>query len=121
MKESPFFAFLNRRDEVATRAYLEPALEEVNFIDWNGYILVQDYGDAEAEYHAIRDACALFDVSPLRKYRITGVGAGPFLDRLLTRPVSDAPCMRGMYVIFCNDDGSLKDDVSILGLEIKAD
>ncbi len=97
LKKSPFFDFLNRR-------------ENADFIDWNGFLLPNDYGDAVAEYRAIRESCAMFDVSPLRKYRITGAGSGAFLDRLLTRPASRAASMRGIYVVFCNEDGSLKDD-----------
>ena len=31
-----------------------------------------DYGDAEAEYFAIRNSCAMFDVSPIRKISIRG-------------------------------------------------
>jgi aminomethyltransferase len=72
--------------------------------------LPNDYGDTGAEYRSIRESCAMFDVSPLRKYRITGAGSGAFLDKLLTRPASGAPSMRGIYVVFCNEDGSLKDD-----------
>jgi len=48
--------------------------------------------------------------SPIRKIRVTGTGAGDFFDRLLTRPVSELPAMRAMYTVFCNEDGSLKDD-----------
>ena len=69
-----------------------------------------DYGDAEAEYHAIRNSCAIFDVSPLRKIRVHGNDAGTFFDHLLTRPVSSLPAMRATYTVFCNDNGSLKDD-----------
>jgi len=110
LMKSPFFDFLNRLDDINFQTYLAHSVENSDYIEWNGFLLPNDYGDAEAEYHAIRESCAMFDVSPLRKYRITGAEAGAFLDRLLTRPASHAPFMRGIYVVFCNEDGSLKDD-----------
>ena len=68
------------------------------------------YGDAEFEYNALRHGCAIFDGTPFRKVRIHGSGAGKFLDHLVTRPVSALASMRATYVVFCNEDGSLKDD-----------
>ena len=40
------------------------------------------------EYAAIRNACAVFDLTPMTKHRITGPDALAFLDRLVTRDVS---------------------------------
>ena len=110
LKESVFFKFLNRRNNIEFNDYLDLFVEDLDYINWNDRLLPHDYGDAELEYLAIRENCALFDVSPLRKYQITGLGAGDFLDHLLTKPVSNAATMLGIYVAFCNDDGSLKDD-----------
>lgn len=109
LRKSPFFDFLNRRED-DFQSFLSRFVEDRDYIEWNGFLLPNDYGDAAVEYRAIREACAMFDVSPLRKYRITGPESGAFLDRLVTRPVSQAPGMRGIYVVFCNEDGSLKDD-----------
>ena len=86
------------------------AIEDEHYINWNQFVLPHDYGDAEREYSAIRNSCAMFDVSPIRKIRVSGAGAGDFFDHLLTRPVSELPAMRAMYTVFCNEDGSLKDD-----------
>lgn len=38
----------------------------------------------DREYAAIRNAAALIDVSPLHKYRITGLDAAGLLDRMVT-------------------------------------
>ncbi len=110
LKKSPFFDFLNRRHDTDFEQYLLNSTEDMHYIDWNRYVLPGDYGDAHTEYLAIRNGCALFDVSPMRKYRIKGPDSGAFLDHLLTRPVSEARSMRGIYVVFCNEDGSLMDD-----------
>ena len=89
---------------------MENAQQDTDYIDWNGFALPFDYGNAEQEYFAIRESCAIFDVTPLRKYRIKGPEAGAFLDYLLSRPVSTATNQRSIYVVYCNEDGSVKDD-----------
>lgn len=110
LKKSIFYEFLNRRQGVDFDSFLQYSVEDEDYINWNQFVLPGDYGDAELEYQAIRNSCALFDVSPMRKYQIRGKDAGTFLDHLLTRPVSTAKPMQGIYVAYCNQDGSLKDD-----------
>ncbi len=101
---------MNRRDGEDFESFVINSTEDEHYINWNEFLLPHDYGDAAAEYFAIRNECAVFDVSPIRKIRVSGVGAGAFLDRLLTRPVSSLPAMRATYTVFCNEDGNLKDD-----------
>ncbi len=110
LRKSTFFDFLNRRDETDFESFVAESIEDEHYINWNQFVLPRDYGDAELEYHAIRNSCAIFDVSPIRKIRVRGTGAGAFFDRLLTRPVSELPAMRATYTVFCNEDGTLKDD-----------
>ena len=110
LKKSVFFDFLNRRAGTDFKSFMADSIEDEHYINWNEFVLPHDYGNAEAEYVAIRNGCALFDVSPIRKIHVRGAGAGEFFDRLLTRPVSDVPAMRGTYAVFCNEDGSFKDD-----------
>jgi aminomethyltransferase len=110
LKKSPFFDFLNRRSDSSFEDFVATSAEDEHYINWNEFLLPNDYGDAELEYHAIRQSCAVFDVSPLRKIRVHGNNAGAFFDRLLTRPVSELASMRATYTVFCNTDGSLKDD-----------
>lgn len=119
MKKSPFFDFFNRHglsEDVELNSfdnYLAINREDVDYINWNEFLLPNDYGDAEYEYDNIRNKCALFDISPIRKFRIIGSAAGQFLDILLTRTVSTVSSMRGIYVVFCNEDGTLKDDAIV--------
>ncbi len=108
MLKSAFFDFMNRRADFDH--FLSSSVLDRDYINWNGLVLPYDYGNAEEEYSSLRNSCAIFDVSPLRKYRITGDEAGEFLDKLLTRPASTAASMTGIYVIFCHEDGTLIDD-----------
>ncbi|MCP3674996.1 MAG: aminomethyl transferase family protein [Gammaproteobacteria bacterium] len=77
---------------------------------WNGYCLPMHYQDAEAEYKSIRNSCAIFDASPMKKYRLRGTDAGAFLDKLLTSPMSSMPLMHSSYGLICNDQGMMIDD-----------
>ena len=110
VKTSAFFDLFNRHRDFDLEEYLRTHSLDDDYILWNGYLLPNDFGNPEAEYHAIRNGCAMFDPSPIRKYRFRGDDAGAFLDHLVTRPVSSSPSMRGIYVALCHEDGFLKDD-----------
>lgn len=110
MKKSTFFDYLNRRTNFGFNTLLNKGEEDQDYIDWNDFLLPSHYGDPKQEYTAIRECAAMFDVSPICKISITGKGAGRLLDYTLTRPVSQSPSMRGIYVAYCNENGSLKDD-----------
>ena len=110
MKKSAFFDFFNDTDATQFEQILQIGVEDQDYINWNEFLLPKDYGNAEQEYWAIRNSCALFDVSPIRKIKITGPAAGRLLDYVLTRPVSNTQSMRGIYVAYCHEDGSMKDD-----------
>jgi aminomethyltransferase len=113
LKKSTFYDFLDRRQNSDYERFLAGSVEDEDYIDWNGYLMPMHYGDAQLEYFAIRESCAMCDVSPMRKIRIQGENAGQFLDRLLTRPISALPGMQATYTVFCADDGYLKDDAIV--------
>jgi aminomethyltransferase len=71
----------------------------------------------DREYHAIRSAAALFDVSPLYKYMITGPDAARLLDRVVTRDVGKAKVGQVLYTPWCDAAGKQLDDgtISVLG------
>jgi len=110
LKKAVFYDFFNRRSDCDFDQFMSESVEDEHYIDWNGYVLPMHYGDAEFEYNAIRNTCAIYDGTPFRKIRIHGSGAGEFLDQLVTRRVSGLMPMQSAYVVFCNEDGTLKDD-----------
>tara|TARA_B100001142_G_scaffold249849_1_gene249872 strand:- start:348 stop:1568 length:1221 start_codon:yes stop_codon:yes gene_type:complete len=110
LRQSPFYNFLNRRIDLTFSQFESNHDLDIDYINWNEFLLPNNYGDPKQEYEAIRNRVALFDVTPMRKFEILGSEAGRFLDHLVTRPVSSAAPMQGLYVVFCNEDGSLKDD-----------
>lgn len=58
---------------------------------WAGYTTALSYDDVTMEYTAIRNAASVYDISPMIKYRISGVGAGAYLNRLTLRSASKLP------------------------------
>jgi aminomethyltransferase len=84
---------------------------------WAGYTVASAYEMThDREYFALRNACVLLDVSPLCKYRVTGVDALRFLNRLVTRDVSKAPIGGMLYTPWCDSRGKIIDDGTIAHL-----
>lgn len=85
---------------------------------WNGYEVASAYEMThDREYLAIRNACALIDISPLCKYHISGPDALRFLNRLVTRDVSACPIGGMLYTPWCNSQGQVIDDGTIAHLD----
>ncbi len=85
---------------------------------WAGYVVASSYElSHDREYHAIRSAAALFDVSPLYKYLITGPDAARLLDRIVTRNVSKAKVGQVLYTPWCDAEGKQIDDGTISRLD----
>jgi aminomethyltransferase len=84
---------------------------------WAGYVVASSYElSHEREYHAIRVAAALFDVSPLYKYLIRGRGAAQLLDRVVTRNVQRCQVGQVLYTPWCNAEGKVLDDGTVARL-----
>ncbi len=81
--------------------------------NWAGYTTVHVFTSVEQEYFAIRNTAALFDLSPMVKYAITGADAPGFINRLLTRDIYKLKPGRVGYAIWCNDDGKVIDDGTV--------
>lgn len=85
---------------------------------WAGYLVASSYELAhDREYHAIRNAAALFDVSPLYKYLVTGRDAGRLLDRVVTRDVTRCGVGQVVYTPWCDAAGKQLDDGTVARLE----
>jgi glycine cleavage system T protein (aminomethyltransferase) len=85
---------------------------------WAGYVVASAYElTHEREYHAIRSAAALFDVSPLYKYLIHGRDAVRLLDRVVTRDVTKCRLEQVMYTPWCDARGKVIDDGTVSRLD----
>jgi aminomethyltransferase len=84
---------------------------------WAGYVVASSYElSHEREYHAIRGAAALFDVSPLYKYSIRGKDAARLLDLVVTRDVGGMKIGQVGYTPWCDAAGKVLDDGTITRL-----
>lgn len=84
--------------------------------NWSGFRSAQIIKDQELEYFAIRSTAAVFDVSAMTKYRITGPEAGEYLNRLTLRNVAKLGLNRVQYTAWCDDDGQVLDDGTLFRL-----
>ena len=83
-----------------------PLAESLSFRDWAGYYAVSAYETHhDHEYNAIRNACALIDISPLFKYRVRGPGATRLVNRVITRDAARLPVGQIWYTPWCDDEG----------------
>jgi len=98
-----------------------PLCESLSYREWSGYYTVSVYETHhEHEYNAIREAAALFDISPLFKYRITGPDATRLVDRIVTRDMSKVVVGQMIYTPWCDEQGKVIDDGTVSRLEENA-
>ena len=91
--------------------------ESLNYRDWAGYYAVSAYETHhEHEYNAIRNACAVIDVSPLFKYRISGRDATRLVDRIITRDAKKMAIGQVYYTPWCDEEGKVIDDGTVTRL-----
>ena len=81
---------------------------------WSGFFIADSYLQAhDLEYHAVRFSAALFDVTPMCKYRVSGPDAAKLVDRVITRRVDRIKPMRAIYTPWCDQDGRVLDDGTV--------
>jgi aminomethyltransferase len=95
-----------------------PLCEGQNWRRWAGYVVASSYDLLhEREYYAIRSSAALFDVSPLFKYMITGRDSARLLDRVVTRDIQRASVGQVLYTPWCDAHGKVIDDGTVARLD----
>ncbi|MDX2413404.1 MAG: aminomethyltransferase family protein, partial [Woeseiaceae bacterium] len=93
------------------------ALDTLNsWHEWKGYSSADALYCDETEYFAIRNATAVFDLTPMTKYRISGPDALEYIDRLVTRDMHKIKPGRVAYAVWCDDRGQVIDDGTIFHL-----
>ena len=80
---------------------------------WAGYKIAREYSNTELEYTAMRNTAGVLDITPMHKYDIKGRDAIKFVDKLVTRNVTEIKSGQVMYIIWCNEDGNVIDDGTV--------
>ena len=85
---------------------------------WAGYLVASSYElSHEREYHSIRSAAALFDVSPLYKYLVRGRDAARLLHLVVTRDIEGMKVGQVAYTPWCDAAGKVLDDGTVARLD----
>lgn len=89
-----------------------------NFIEYQGYWLANCYAEAGAiaEYHACREKAVIMDLSPLRKFEITGPDAEALCQYVFTRNMKTLPVGGVVYTAMCYEHGGMIDDGTVFRL-----
>jgi glycine cleavage system T protein (aminomethyltransferase) len=91
--------------------------ESLNYREWSGYYTVSCYeAHHEHEYNAIRNACALIDITPLYKYIVSGKDAVRLVNRVITRDINKVKVGQVIYCCWCDEQGKVIDDGTITRL-----
>jgi len=95
-----------------------PLCHSLNYREWSGYYTVSVYEvHHEHEYNAIRNACAMIDITPLYKYLVTGKDATKLVNRVITRDINKVKVGQVIYCCWCDEDGKVIDDGTISRLD----
>jgi len=98
-----------------------PLIQGQTWRRWSGHAVASAYDwTLDREYAAVRNAAALFDVSPLHKYRVSGRDAARLLDRMVTRNIMKTQIGQVQYTTWCDAGGKVIDDgtISRLGEDV---
>ena len=91
-----------------------PLIQGQTWRRWSGHAVASAYDwTLDREYAAVRNAAAVFDVSPLHKYLVTGRDAARLLDRMATRNVIKTEVGQVQYTTWCDAHGKVIDDGTI--------
>ena len=102
--KTPFYSRLEKLDTVN------------EWHEWKGYSSADALYCADTEYFAIRNATAVFDLTPMTKYHITGPDALDYRNRLVTRDMAKGRPGRVADAVWCDDQGQVIDDGTIFHL-----
>ena len=89
-----------------------------DFVEYNGYWLANQMHNhgAIAEYWACREKAAIMDLSPLRKYEVTGPDAEELMQLCVTRNMKKLSVGQVVYTAMCYEHGGMIDDGTVFRL-----
>jgi len=99
VKHTPFYDFHKKH--------------KARFVDFAGWQMPIMYSSIIEEHNQVRNSGGLFDVSHMGRVKFSGRHARRFLERVLTRRVSNMKENTCRYSMICNDAGGVLDDVLV--------
>lgn len=89
-----------------------------NYTEYRGFWLPKhfnNHGPVE-EYWACRERAVVLDLSPLRKFEVTGPDAEALLQYCMTRDISKLSTGQVVYTAMCYENGGMLDDGTVFRL-----
>jgi len=120
-KKAPAFRMTPEADAVLTKEtafHSSFAKHTRDFTEYNGYWLPNRFnndGPIE-EYHAARETAVVMDLSPLRKYEVTGPDAEALMNYCVTRNIRKLSEGQVVYTAMCYEHGGMIDDGTVFRL-----
>ena len=106
--------------ELTKETAFHPRTSELtrNFSEYRGYWLPKVYTSRGVieEYWACREAAVVMDLSPLRKFEVTGPDAEALLQLTVTRNIRRLSVGQVVYTAMCYDNGGMIDDGTVFRL-----
>ncbi|HWB52756.1 MAG TPA: hypothetical protein VG722_01125, partial [Tepidisphaeraceae bacterium] len=99
LKRTPFYDF-----------HVQAGAKMVDFAGWEMPLLYRSIND---EHEHTRKSASIFDISHMGRLYFTGRDVVPFLNRVLTRNVSEQKIGQSRYSLVCNESGGILDDVIV--------
>ena len=89
-----------------------------NFTEYRGYWLPQRFNNDGPidEYWACREKAVVLDLSPLRKFEVTGPDAEALLQYCCTRDIKKLSTGQVVYTAMCYENGGMIDDGTVFRL-----
>ena len=84
---------------------------KARMIDFAGWELPGWYTSILAEHRAVRSRAGMFDVSDMGRVWVSGRKAGPFLNKVLTKPAQQLEVGSAQLCLLCLEDGGILDDL----------
>lgn len=87
--------------------------QKAKLVDFAGWLMPIQYTGVLDEYHAVRHAAGLFDVSHMGRINVTGSQAEAFLQWVGTNDVAWLEVGQAQYSMVCQESGGILDDIFI--------
>ena len=86
---------------------------KAKLVGFAGWLMPIQYSGVLDEYHAVRHAAGLFDVSHMGRIKVTGLQAEEFLQWVSTNDVARLVVGQAQYSMVCQESGGILDDIFI--------
>jgi glycine cleavage system T protein (aminomethyltransferase) len=83
------------------------------FVDYDGWLWTDSFGDHPKGYEAVRGGVVVWDVYPMVKWVVTGPDARAAIQRVFTRDLSTQRVGQVRYGPFVDPDGLMVDDGTV--------